>query len=248
MDTIVTNLISSLGIPGAVFAIVYIIIQQKIISVLKASDIERMFFTHEKRFLYRLSYWLGVFIWTFLLFIIISALVFNKKEYFNINFINIVINAFVSSIIIATLILYIFSNNKIVIAIKEYISKNVLLFNIICFIFYASYIISMIYILISYIYLNNLEVNKEIIIVVNSFVLSIMAPGIFKTLIRIWLISKENFYYFIEDGREWYIIKPHEKEVLIGDIPDEEKCKVFKFINSNEIKMREIYVKKNVNI
>lgn len=244
MEIIVTKFIESLGVPGIILAVIYLIWQKKIISIIMASDIERKFFTHEKWSIYKLFNSIGLFLLTFLLFIFISEWVVNKKTYFNIPIV--IHSAYMIVIIFAvsSFIMHVFKDKNTALLIKQFLSKNESSITITIGIFYTMLIGCFVYIVISSIYSKNLVENKDNVILVNSFLISLLTPGLITKLIKAWLNLGDNYFYYLEGDKKWYILKSYDNEVLVGDNPIEEKCEKLRFVELSELKKNEIIKKR----
>lgn len=244
MDTIIIKLIESAGIPGIVLAVlIYIIWQQRIISIVKASDIERLFFTHERKFVYRLINRIGIFLLTFMLIAFISFYLVNKSEILNNQLIISIANVFAFIICVCTFFMHILKSKEWVISIKKFLSRDITSKIVVAFFYFGliSYFICM---LITFNYPSNQVTDINLIILVNSFVISLIFPSIIVLLMRIWLTFELTYFYFKEGDKNWYLLKPYEKEILAGDKPTEEECSIFRFIDSSELKKNDILIKK----
>lgn len=89
--------------------------------------------------------------------------------------------------------------------------------------------------------LKNYTLEAIIAIIILSFFHSIYITCLIKILFNDIFKGSKTIHHFIEEGNsKWYIIKPINDLILLGDHYAEEKCKRMKFIDKNEIKNKVI--------
>ncbi len=59
MDGLILKIVESLGIPGIIVTLLYAL--PKFVRIIRSSEIERLFFSHEKKFVYRVYLWIGLY-------------------------------------------------------------------------------------------------------------------------------------------------------------------------------------------
>ncbi|MDP4094282.1 MAG: hypothetical protein Q8920_13080 [Bacillota bacterium] len=246
MENLIIKLFDSATIPAIIATSLYLIWHSKLISIIKSSDIEKIFFTHEKRQIYRAFNWLMLFLITFIFLIFTSFIMWSllsKYKFISQSLLNILVN--VISLIIVLLSFIIFlrrKKNKMSTFLEKLNSSE----NKVTIIFACYYIILILIFGCSIaVGAQRTDKDKEFFILFCSITMSIFIPVISKALLTPWLFKEKTIFNINENNELWYIIKPiKDNDFLIGDSYEENKCLKIKFIGYDELKKKEIIINK----
>ena len=247
MENIVIKAIETYGVPGIIIAILYFIWKQEFISIIKSSDTERLFFTHEKKQVYRAFNWIALFLITFVLVAIVAFLILPlipKYKFITILQTKVVINLLFIFSILISIVLFFIRKRKKELAILKSLNENDSKFTLIFAVYYTITIIYVAYTVSTGVkaLIGN---NKELTIIMNIGIICLFLPGFLKSLISPWILRERIIFSFNQDGDVWIIQKIlNDNEFLIGDICEEVDCKKVKFISYEEIKKKDILIEK----
>jgi hypothetical protein len=248
LENIIIKLIeNNLGL-GVVIALLYFLWGQSVISTINSSEIERLFFTHEKKLIYRISNYLGTFLIIFVLMSTLSIVSLNLiKEFKSLLsiYVRIMFNLLFFMPAILSFLFYILTTwikvNKLLNWRKK-VNNRTITASIITAAYFLSIIISTSFLCARSVYLNFSQ-NQGGIVIVGAFINSILIPKIIICFIRPYLNKIKVWYSFKDDMDSWYIIKPlKNNEFVIGDSPLEDECSKLKFISYEELKKKELHV------
>ena len=247
MENIVIKMIDTYGVPGIIIAILYFVWQQKFISIIKSSDIEKLFFTHEKKQVYNTFNWIDLYLIT-LVFLTIAAFtilfLIPKYKFITILQTKVVINLLFIFTILISIALFIIRKRKKELAILKSLNENDSKFTILFAVYYTVTIIYVAYTVSTGVQalIGN---NKELTIIINIGVICLFLPGILKSLLSPWILRERNSFSFNQDGDVWFILKVlKDNEFLVGDKSEEVECRKVKFISYEEIKKKDILIEK----
>lgn len=247
MENFIIKLIEIFKVPGIIIAILYFVWQQKFISIIKSSDTEKLFFTHEKKQVYNTFNWIVLYLITFVFVAIAAfAILFLIPKYKFITFAitKLVINLLLLCSLLISIVLYYIRKHKEELSFLKKINENEGAFTII-FSFYYTIII----LYVAYTISTGTQIlyksNKELVIVLSIGISCFLLPGILKSLISPWIYKERAIFSFNQDGDVWFILKLiKDNEFLVGDNSDEVACKKIRFISYEEIKKKDILIDK----
>lgn len=247
MDNFIIKLIDLFKLPGLIVAILYFVWQQKFISIIKSSDTEKLFFTHEKKQVYMAFNWICLFLITFTL---VTTMTFTllflipKYKFITITLTKVVINLLFFSIALISIILYFFRKHNNAISILSRINGNERKLTVIFTFYYIITILTVAYTVSTGVQ-TSFENNKELIVIENVGIICLFLPGFLKSLISPWIYKERTLFRFNQDGDVWFILKIlKENEFLVGDKCEEIDCKKIKFIGYEELKKKDILIDK----
>lgn len=247
MESIIIKMAELPNIPAIAFVIllIYAISKSSLFSIIKASNAERLFFSHEKKIIFKLynviiALIITLFFMSFLTFLLFE---FHQNKFISENMYNII------DILIDVLFVLSIGITAFVGCRRKY--KHVSIFNkrivgnetLSDIIFYMNFIISVLT-------LSNWSASNAMKIKENQFeylIMSIVVSSVIFVILLV-IISKEyisnpKFYYLTSDSLKWYIIKPLDKDTyLLGNNQIEECCTKIKIIS------KEILLNKEINI
>lgn len=245
MGDIILKYADKLKIPGVVIAIFYFAWSQKFISIIRASDVERLFFSHEKRLVYRAFNWIILFLITFTLMAIMSFAIWfciPKYKFISSKIARTIANVLFVGIFLASVVLKIIRRRERITAFFGWINAKEQRLSVVFYFYYIIIVLSSAHIITIGVHNMN-KSNKELMAVVNVGVASLLLMFFLKSLL--WMYKERTVFSFIDNGDVWYIIKlVRDNEFIVGDKYEEEECKKIKFVSCEEVKQHEIIIEK----
>lgn len=247
MDSIIIKIIDSFKIPGIIVAIVYFACQQKFISIIQASDIEKIFFTHEKKQVYKVYNWMALYLITLVVELVMSFTIwYLLQKYDLISFfaLSVISNLFFIVITCVSIILFFTKKRRKIKSFIETINKNEKNLTVILVIYYVFIILSVAGLIASG--ANSVtNSDKEFVILLNTVLITLFLPTYMRSLFSPWIYKGVTIFSFVENEDTWYVLKLiRENEFLVGDSFIEEKCKKLKFICYEELRKKIILINK----
>lgn len=250
MDGLILKIVESLGIPGIIVTLLYAL--PKLVRIIRSSEIERLFFSHEKKFIYRVYLWIGLY---FAISILMTSLsILNITYFFKFDFFivtKLILYYIYVVVFVASIALFIFKSSKLAQWLLSKVNKNKLRSDVIfaLLILFSIFIFS--YICSDAIYNSTnptVQKNQTLSIIVDSLFLSIFIPSIIIKIARQWIYSEGNVFSYKDDADVvWYLIKPLDKDnFIVGDNWDEDKCTKIRFASFDEIKTEVIMIEEKV--
>ena len=238
MENIISQLINAGGIPGGIAVIIFITFNKKLISIISATDFDKIFLSKEKKFILRAWNWIKIILFTLMLQLFCFGL-FSTNKFVISKTLETILNFLFALPLFVACGLYTFKESVIAIKLKKKLNTG-FIGDIVMVVYYLGFIFVSDFSIYKY-FNSNKTTNIYFTVVAGMLLCSILIPKSVVFIIKSWLNRQKVCYVISYNDTDWYLIKPlGDNEYMLGDNESEEKCEKFRVIKCDVLKEKEI--------